>query len=47
MMAKEIIQGKLKFKLIVEYYFPKGCTDNLKYFFPEHNIQRGLFCREL
>ena len=54
MMAKEIIQGKLKFKLIVEYYFPKGCTDNLrphlssqKSIFSRSNIQRRLFCREL
>ena len=29
-MAKEIIQRKLKLKLIVEYYFPKGYTDNLR-----------------
>ena len=51
-MAKEIIQGKLKLKLIVEYYFPKGCTDNLspylssqKSIFSRSNIQRRLFCR--
>ena len=54
MMAKEIIPGKLKLKLIVEYYFPKGCADNLRPFllsqksiFSRSNIQRRLFCREL
>ena len=53
-MAKEIIQGKLKLKLIVEYYFSKGCADNLrpylssqKSIFSRSNIQRRLFCREL
>ena len=53
-MAKEIIQGKLKLKLIVEYYFPKGCADNLgpylssqKSIFSRSKIQRRLFCREL
>ena len=54
-MAKEIIQGKLKLKLIVEYYkFPKGWADNLrpylssqKSIFSRSNIQRRLFCREL
>ena len=53
-MAKEIIQGKLKLKLIVEYYFSKGCADNLrpylssqKSIFSRSNIQRRLSGREL
>ena len=44
MMAKEIIQGKLKLKLIVEYYFPKGCTDNLR---PYLSSQKSIFSRSI